>query len=81
MSQKDLAQRVGVTSIYLCNVEKEKKQCSPELLERIGEELKVPVIVFHIKSFEVADLKANQRVKLLSWKNKTDKIIEDLWGV
>lgn len=36
MTQKDLAQSVGVTESYICNIENGKRGCSVDFLIRVG---------------------------------------------
>lgn len=41
--QEDLAEAVGVHPSLLCHIEKGRRRCKEELLERIALSLKVPV--------------------------------------
>ena len=44
MTQKQLAEQVGISQAHICNLEKEKEQASPDLAKRLAAVLGMDVM-------------------------------------
>lgn len=44
MTQKQLAEQVGISQAHICNLEKEKEQASPDLAKRLATALGITVM-------------------------------------
>src|SRR5580693_919449 len=64
LSQKDLAERLGIAPSYLSEIETSKKQPTLHLLERYAKEFKIPVssIMFFSESLNDGSIRDRTRV-------------------
>ena len=54
--QKEFAQRCGITNTYLSLIENNRRPPGPKLLQRIAENLEVPVPIIYFLSIENEDI-------------------------
>lgn len=89
MSQKDVAENLGISKSYLSEIEGGKKQPSLDILERYSELFKIPmssIVLFAEKSrsTDAADrfrgFAADKILKILEWLQATNNTDGDVDG-
>ena len=75
ISQKELAEKIGISKAYLNLIENDKKQPSIELLTKIAELYDIPVQMLIFLSLSEDDVKENKKLAYRITKPAIDDLI------
>ena len=70
LTQKELANRIGISNTYLSEIESNSRRPSLDVLKNISDALGVNFLYLIIKSLEEEDLKNENKADFLSKVNK-----------
>lgn len=75
LSQTDLAIKSGISNSYLSEIENDRKKPDIGLLERICQELNVPIQILVLKAALEADIKDPEKQRLV---REIEPLVKDL---
>lgn len=79
ISQKDFAEKIDISPIYLCNIEKDKAQPSFTVLEKISFGFDVPVAVINYMSLNRYNVAEHKRETFDMLSPVINKMISEIF--
>lgn len=75
LTQKELAEKSGISKSYLCLLEKGEREASISVLESLSDALKIPVAIIVLIASEGADLSDDVSKRNIDKLNKLVKVL------